>query len=55
MENDRIERIRERAHRLWEEQGQPEGRDAEHWEQATREIDAEDAEGRGAAGDAGAA
>jgi hypothetical protein len=46
MDDDRIERIRERAHRIWEEEGQPEGRDAEHWERAIREIDAEDAERR---------
>jgi DUF2934 family protein len=28
------ERIRERAYRLWLEEGQPEGKDAEHWEKA---------------------
>jgi hypothetical protein len=31
------ERIRERAYRLWLEEGQPEGKDAEHWEKA-REL-----------------
>jgi hypothetical protein len=31
------ERIRERAYRLWLEEGQPEGKDAEHWERA-REL-----------------
>jgi hypothetical protein len=33
--------IRERAHRLWEEAGCPEGRDAEFWERAQREIEGE--------------
>jgi hypothetical protein len=31
-------RIRERAHRLWEEEGQPEGRDREHWAEAERQV-----------------
>jgi hypothetical protein len=31
------ERIRERAYRLWVEEGQPQGKDAEHWERA-REL-----------------
>lgn len=30
--------IRERAHALWLEQGQPEGRDLEHWMEAERHI-----------------
>jgi len=30
-------RIRERAYRLWIEEGQPHGKDAEHWEKA-REL-----------------
>ncbi len=33
------DRIRERAHRIWEEEGRPEGRHREHWERACREID----------------
>lgn len=31
------ERIRERAYRLWIEEGQPQGKDAEHWQKA-REL-----------------
>jgi hypothetical protein len=31
------DRIRERAYRLWVEEGQPQGKDAEHWERA-REL-----------------
>jgi hypothetical protein len=34
-------RIRDRAYAIWEREGRPQGRDREHWEQATREIDAE--------------
>lgn len=33
--------IRERAYRFWELEGQPLGRDAAHWEQASCEIEAE--------------
>ncbi len=35
------ERIRRRAHEIWEGEGRPEGRDGEHWAQASREIEAE--------------
>lgn len=34
---EREEKVRERAYRLWEEEGRPEGRHAYHWERA-REI-----------------
>jgi hypothetical protein len=43
MSDDRQHRIRQRAHAIWENHGRPHGSDREHWEQATREIDAEDA------------
>ncbi|WP_315756247.1 MULTISPECIES: DUF2934 domain-containing protein [unclassified Bradyrhizobium] len=32
------ERIRTRAHELWEQAGRPDGRDDEFWYQAEREI-----------------
>ncbi len=32
--------IKKRAYALWEEEGQPHGKDAEHWEQARREYSA---------------
>ena len=35
------ERIRQRAHEIWEGEGRPEGRHAEHWTQASREIEAQ--------------
>ena len=38
---DRENRIRRRAHEIWEREGRPHGRDAEHWRQAEREIDGE--------------
>ncbi len=37
--DDREERIRARAHQIWEEEGRPEGRHHEHWRQACEEID----------------
>jgi hypothetical protein len=32
------QRIRERAFEIWIEEGQPDGRDREHWERAEKEI-----------------
>ncbi len=32
------DRIRRRAYQIWEEEGWPQGRDAEHWSRAEREI-----------------
>jgi|SRR3954447_5282066 len=34
---DREERTRVRAYQLWEQNGRPEGRDADHWAQAENE------------------
>jgi hypothetical protein len=42
MNEERTRRIKDRAHALWEQEGHPHGRDAEHWSQAEREIAAED-------------
>lgn len=39
--SDKEERIRERAYRLWIEEGQPEGSQERHWEQARRMVDEE--------------
>lgn len=36
-----LERIRVRAYQIWEEQGRPEGRDHEHWQQAERQLQVE--------------
>jgi hypothetical protein len=35
------ERVRQRAHEIWEEAGRPDGQHEAHWEQAAREIEAE--------------
>ncbi|PBC02781.1 DUF2934 domain-containing protein [Mesorhizobium sp. WSM3860] len=41
---DREERIRRRAHEIWERAGRPEGRQQEHWDQAVQEIESEGSE-----------
>jgi hypothetical protein len=33
-----LERIRQRAYELWQQEGQPEGKQQEHWDRAVREI-----------------
>lgn len=33
-----LDKIRERAHTIWEEEGRPEGKDVEHWERARKEV-----------------
>ncbi|MER9661764.1 DUF2934 domain-containing protein [Mesorhizobium sp. M0159] len=38
---DREERIRQRAHAIWEQAGRPDGAHQQHWDQATTEIDTE--------------
>jgi hypothetical protein len=35
------QRLRERAHAIWEAEGRPEGRDAEHWREALSEVERE--------------
>jgi hypothetical protein len=37
--DDKQDRIRQRAHEIWEKAGRPEGAHQEHWEQATAEVD----------------
>ncbi|WP_371832281.1 DUF2934 domain-containing protein [Paracoccus benzoatiresistens] len=37
-----LQKVRERAHALWEQAGRPHGQGAEHWSQAEREIAAEE-------------
>jgi hypothetical protein len=41
-EQSREERIRARAHQIWEEEGRPEGRSDAHWERATIEVGLQD-------------
>jgi hypothetical protein len=40
--SDNEERIRQRAYRLWQEDGGPEGREAEHWDKACELVAIED-------------
>ena len=35
------QRVRERAHAIWQSEGEPEGRDLEHWMAAERDIGGE--------------
>jgi hypothetical protein len=36
--NDHETRVRERAHRIWEEEGRPEGRSETHWDMASELV-----------------
>lgn len=40
--DEREGRIRERARRIWNELGQPQGQDVDIWHQAERQIELED-------------
>jgi hypothetical protein len=40
--NSREQRIRDRAHRLWESEGRPEDQEKRHWQMAEQAIDKED-------------
>jgi hypothetical protein len=42
MLDTREERIRAKAHALWEADGKPTGRDREHWEQAAKLVEEEE-------------
>jgi hypothetical protein len=41
MDQQREDRIRQRAYRLWQDDGSPEGRADEYWGRAEAQIDAE--------------
>jgi len=38
MAGDRENRIREKAHQIWEKEGRPHGHDKRHWNEAEREL-----------------
>jgi hypothetical protein len=38
MAEDRDEKIRRRAHEIWEAEGRPDGKEADHWQRAAREL-----------------
>lgn len=46
----REQRIRTRAYEIWENTGRSEGSHETHWHEATRQIDEEDAAGKGVSG-----
>ena len=54
MTSDKQERIRQKAHAIWEKEGRPHGVHEKHWHQATKDVDDEDAK-PGATGDVTAA
>lgn len=41
MQEEREAVLRERAHAIWQREGEPHGRHEEHWHQAVRELDQE--------------
>ena len=43
-DEDRHERIRERAHLLWIEEGKPQGREKDHWELASKLVAIEESQ-----------
>lgn len=43
MDQEKHQRIEQRAYALWQAEGQPEGRHEEHWQRAMRELEAEEA------------
>jgi hypothetical protein len=45
------ERIRRKAHELWEIEGKPNGRSEDHWAEAKRQIEQEDRAGGNKASD----
>ena len=52
MADEREEKIRQRAHELWENGGKPEGREMDFWLQAERELSADGTKDAGASGPA---
>ncbi|WP_077966460.1 DUF2934 domain-containing protein [Ensifer adhaerens] len=45
--DDKEERIRRRAHTIWESEGRPFGEEKRHWEQARRELEEDGSSGAG--------
>jgi hypothetical protein len=44
MSDDREERIRRKAHQIWEEQGRPEGQAEAHWDMASELVAIEESQ-----------
>ncbi|MCC2978556.1 DUF2934 domain-containing protein [Sphingomonas sp. IC4-52] len=43
MADDRERQIRERAYRIWQDEGEPSGREQDHWSRAEAELSGNDA------------
>ncbi|MPV60212.1 hypothetical protein CFB46_30080 [Burkholderia sp. HI2761] len=52
MNVDRETRVRERAYRLWQADGAPDGKADEYWQRAEQQLDAEGSSADGRAGQA---
>ncbi|MCA8032738.1 DUF2934 domain-containing protein [Burkholderia arboris] len=50
MNEDRETQVRERAYRLWQADGAPDGRADEYWQRAEQQLDAEGSSADGRAG-----
>lgn len=50
MDKDVEHRIRERAYEIWEDEGRPQGREAQHWQQAATEFAEAQEEARASVG-----
>jgi hypothetical protein len=50
MQNDREEQLRQKAYKIWEDEGRPEGRHHDHWTQAETQGEEESSEEDGATG-----
>lgn len=51
MAEDRDQQIRQRAYRIWQDEGEPAGREQEHWARAEAELGATEPDGAGTAND----
>lgn len=49
MNTNRDDQLRQRAYRIWEAEGRPEGMEAEHWARAERELAGEETDPASAA------
>jgi len=45
--SDKIQRVRDRAYQIWQQQGEPEGLHTEHWLQAEEEVGASESANEG--------
>jgi hypothetical protein len=41
MDEDKAQRVRDRAYAIWESEGRPDDRHADHWTQAEQDLEAD--------------